>query len=189
VSSLRKLYANWLNARFSTGPRTAAGKARAAQNARKHGLRVPALRDPAMAKNIGALARKLAGPNADAQRFAAACRLVAAQIDLLDIREARLPLLSRVLVDDTALDRLTTLISMSALRAHGGSPRPGSSAPYVLQWPQTAGKQSVMTPAATRSTLRPCCGSCLQRKLRGYRESAATAPRAELTCGQGGDLM
>ncbi len=109
MSSLRKLYANWLNARFSTGPRTAAGKARAAQNARKHGLRVPALRDPAMARNIGALARKLAGPNADAQRFAAACRLVAAQIDLLDIREARLPLLSRVLVDDTALDRLTTL--------------------------------------------------------------------------------
>jgi hypothetical protein len=109
VSSLRKLYANWLNARFSTGPRTAAGKARAAQNARKHGLRVPALRDPAMAKNIGALARKLAGPNADAQRFAVACRLVAAQIDLLDIREARLPLLSRVLVDDTALERLTTL--------------------------------------------------------------------------------
>ena len=52
---------------------------------------------------------KLAGPNADPQRFAAACRLVAAQIDLLDIREARLPLLSRVLVDDTALERLTTL--------------------------------------------------------------------------------
>ena len=102
MSSLRKLYANWLNARFSTGPRTAAGKARAAQNARKHGLRVPALRDPAMAKNIGALARKLAGPKAYPQRFAAACRLVAAQIDLLDIREARLPLLSRVLVDDTA---------------------------------------------------------------------------------------
>ena len=109
MSSLRKLYANWLNARASTGPRTAAGKARAAQNARKHGLRVPALGDPAMARNVGELARKLAGPNADPQRFAAACRLVAAQIDLLDIREARLPLLSRVLVDDTALERLTTL--------------------------------------------------------------------------------
>jgi hypothetical protein len=109
VSSLRKRYTNRRNARASTGPRTAAGKARAAQNARKHGLRVPALRDPEKTRNIGELARKLAGPNADPQRFAAACRLVAAQINLLDIREARLPLLSRALVDDTALKRLTTL--------------------------------------------------------------------------------
>jgi hypothetical protein len=69
VTSPRKRRANRRNARASTGPRTAAGKARAAQNARKHGLRVPALRDPAMAKNIGELARKLAGPAADAQRF------------------------------------------------------------------------------------------------------------------------
>src|SRR4029077_697650 len=37
--------------------------------------------------------RTLAAPKAAPQRFAAACRLVAAQIDLLDIREARLPLL------------------------------------------------------------------------------------------------
>jgi hypothetical protein len=109
MTSLRRRYANRLNARTSTGPRTAAGKARAAQNARKHGLRVPALRDPEKTRNIAELARKLAGRSADAQRFEAACRLVAAQIDLLDIREARLPLLSRVLVDDTALKRLTTL--------------------------------------------------------------------------------
>jgi len=107
--SLRKRYANWLNARASTGPRTAAGKARVAQNARKHGLRVPALRDPAMAKSIGELARKLAGPTADARRFEAACQLVAAQIDLLRIRQARLPLLSRVTEGRTAVRNLTTL--------------------------------------------------------------------------------
>jgi hypothetical protein len=109
VTSLRKRYTNWRNAQSSTGPRTAVGKARSAQNARKQGLRVPALRDPEKTRNIGELARKLAGTTADAQRFEAACRLVAAQIDLLDIREARLPLLSRALVDDTALKRLTTL--------------------------------------------------------------------------------
>jgi len=107
--SLRKRYANWLNARASTGPRTAAGKARVAQNARKHGLRVPALRDPEKTRNIGNLARKLAGPKADPQRFAAACRFVAAQIDLLDIREARLPLLSRALDDRAAIKRLHSI--------------------------------------------------------------------------------
>ena len=109
MTSLRKHYTNWRNAQSSTGPRTAAGKARSAQNARKQGLRVPALRDPEKTRNIGELARKLASPNADPQRFAAACRLVAAQIDLLDIREARLPLLSRALDDRTALKRLATL--------------------------------------------------------------------------------
>jgi hypothetical protein len=107
--SLRKRYANWLNARASTGPRTAAGKARVAQNARKHGLRAPALRDPAMTKSIGELARKLAGPTADARRFEAACQLVAAQIDLLRIRQARLPLLSGVIEGRTAVRNLTTL--------------------------------------------------------------------------------
>jgi hypothetical protein len=45
------------------------------------------------------LARKLAGPTADARRFEAACRLAAPQIDVLDIREARLPLLARALED------------------------------------------------------------------------------------------
>jgi hypothetical protein len=109
VSSLRRRRANRRNARASTGPRTAAGKARAAQNARKHGLSVPALRDPEKTRNIGELARKLAGPKAYPQRFAAACRLVAAQIDLLDIREARLPLLSRALEDRSAIKRLHSI--------------------------------------------------------------------------------
>ena len=109
MTSLRRRYANRLNARASTGPRTAAGKARAAQNARKHGLRVPALRDPEKTRNIAELARKLAGPTADAQRFEAACRLVAAQIDILDIREARLPLLARALEDRAAIKSLATL--------------------------------------------------------------------------------
>jgi hypothetical protein len=109
MTSLRQRYANRLNARASAGPRTAAAKARAAQNARKHGLRVPALRDPEKTRNIAELARKLAGPTADAQRFEAACRLVAAQIDLLDIREARLPLLARALEDRAAVKCLATL--------------------------------------------------------------------------------
>jgi hypothetical protein len=109
MTSLRRRYANRLNARASTGPRTAAGKARAAQNARKHGLRVPALHDPEKTRNIAELARKLAGPTADSQRFEAACRLVAAQIDILDIREARLPLLARALEDRAAIKSLATL--------------------------------------------------------------------------------
>ena len=46
VASVRKAEANRRNARASTGPRTVAGKARAAQNARRHGLNLPARYDP-----------------------------------------------------------------------------------------------------------------------------------------------
>ena len=70
---------------------------------------MPALRDPEKTKNIAELARKLAGPTADAQRFEAACRLAAAQIDILDIREERLPLLARALEDRVAIKSLATL--------------------------------------------------------------------------------
>src|SRR5829696_7666710 len=41
--SQRKRTANRRNARSSTGPRSAAGKAKASQNALKHGLAIPVL--------------------------------------------------------------------------------------------------------------------------------------------------
>jgi hypothetical protein len=158
VTSLRKHYTNWRNAQSSAGPRTAAGKALGAECAQAGLAGAGTARSGKDKKDIGALARKLAGATADAQRFGAACRLVAAQIDLLDIREARLPLLSRALDDRTAPNAWRRLTAMRPTRARSASPRPGGSAPYVLQWTQAAGEQ-VPTPAATRSILRPCCSS------------------------------
>src|SRR5215813_13906889 len=86
--------ANRANALASTAPRTSAGKAISARNARRHGLNLPALQDPALAEEIAALAREIAGPNASAQRFELACRVAAAQLDLLRVRRARHELFS-----------------------------------------------------------------------------------------------
>ena len=59
MTSLRKLYANRRNAQRCTGPKTAAGKARSARNASRHGLTRPARADPAWARMIAALAKSI----------------------------------------------------------------------------------------------------------------------------------
>src|SRR5258708_39341604 len=59
VTSERKSAANRRNARASTGPRTAAGKARVARNARRHGLNVPIAADPALSREVEALAQAI----------------------------------------------------------------------------------------------------------------------------------
>ena len=57
--SAAKRAANRRNARRSTGPRTATGKARAARNARRHGLTVSPVTDPAFMREAAALARAI----------------------------------------------------------------------------------------------------------------------------------
>ena len=94
MTSAAQHEANRSNARASTGPRTTAGRAISARNARRHGLNLPALRDPALAEEIAALAREIAGPNAPARRFELACRIAAAQLDLVRVRRARHELFS-----------------------------------------------------------------------------------------------
>jgi hypothetical protein len=85
-----KLAANRANARRSAGPRTAAGKARSAQNARRHGLRVPITLDLAFAPEVKALAQRLVGEGADPDFYDLACRAAEAQIDLVRVRTVRL---------------------------------------------------------------------------------------------------
>ena len=64
MTSDRRQRANRANAKSSTGPKTAAGKALAAQNAFRHGLNVPVLSDPLLAPEIEAMARRISGPYA-----------------------------------------------------------------------------------------------------------------------------
>ncbi len=99
MTSDRQQRANIANAKSSTGPKTAAGKARAAQNAFRHGLNVPVRSDPLLAPEIEAMARRISGPYGDAETMEGARRIAEAQFDLNRVRNRRRFLITQFLVD------------------------------------------------------------------------------------------
>jgi hypothetical protein len=99
VTSDRRRAANRANAKSSTGPKTVQGKARAAQNAFRHGLNVSVARSLERAPEIEALARRLAGVDADAEVLELARRVSEAQVDLNRVRAIRRRLIISRLAD------------------------------------------------------------------------------------------
>jgi hypothetical protein len=97
VTSTRKIEANRKNARASTGPKTAQGRARLARNALSHGLSLPVCSDPVLCEEVESLARKIAGTEARVEIREVARRAAEAQIDLGRVRYARYRLLSDAL--------------------------------------------------------------------------------------------
>jgi hypothetical protein len=89
MTSPLKIKANRANAQGSSGPRTAHGRARAAQNARRHGLSLPVMATLALSQQAEALAQQIADGSTDATIINLARRIAEAQVDLLRIRRTR----------------------------------------------------------------------------------------------------
>jgi hypothetical protein len=94
ATSVRRLQANRSNAHASTGPKTVAGKARSARNARRHGLAVPVWAIPQLSAEAETLALKLVGTDADHELTARARAVAEAELDLLRVRHARFEMLA-----------------------------------------------------------------------------------------------
>jgi hypothetical protein len=109
MTSEKKRRANRLNARECTGPRTAAGKARSARNALRHGLARPARLDPQLVQAIGALTRAIAGERASPDRRERAGRIAAAHVEIMRVRQVKRDLYSRNLDCDELASRLEKL--------------------------------------------------------------------------------
>jgi hypothetical protein len=97
--SMGRTKANRANARASTGPKTAQGRAHSARNARRHGLSLPVLSNPALSEQVEPLARDIAGAGASPEILELARRIAESQIDLRRVRAARHELLSSALCD------------------------------------------------------------------------------------------
>ncbi len=106
MTSPAKLRANRRNAGKSTGPKTPAGKARAARNARRHGLNLPVLADPTLSREVEDLARTIetsvTGRPADATGHDCACQVAELVVDLRRVRDAKLPVVAALHADPTA---------------------------------------------------------------------------------------
>jgi hypothetical protein len=87
--SKRKLRANRLGKPAGTGPTSAAGKARSAQNARKHGLNVEVMYDPDVSADVAVLAEEIAPGCQDPELIGRARRIAEAQVDLMRVARTR----------------------------------------------------------------------------------------------------
>jgi hypothetical protein len=133
LTSDRKIKANRANARASTGPRTAPGRARAARNALRHGLSLPVRSNPALAEEVETLAREIAGPGANPEIIELARQVAEAEIDLRRVRHARYQLLSRGLKDPYYEPRALARKKLALLGALLQKHAPDLSESYLMR--------------------------------------------------------
>jgi hypothetical protein len=96
VASERQIEANRRNATKSTGPRSSAAKKRTSRNARRHGLTISPLANPALAKRLDKLARLIAGNSRDSIILEHARAAAQAVLDLARVRQAKVALIKRM---------------------------------------------------------------------------------------------
>jgi hypothetical protein len=134
MTSERKINANRVNARASTGPKTAFGRARSARNAVRHALTISVHSDAFLSEEVEALAHEIAGPDANAATLDLARQIAESQIELRRVRYARHQFLSRAMGDPHYDSRASALNKLAVLRRLLQKNAPDLPAPAVLEF-------------------------------------------------------
>jgi len=117
MATEKQLRANRENAKKSTGPKTAGGRARSSRNALSHGLSLPLKLDAEAAAKAGLIRQMLASEPTELSRGVAAVEVAEAQLDVLRIRAVRWQMMVQL---ESAGD-LTHLRRLAALDRYEGS--------------------------------------------------------------------
>ena len=112
MASEKQIQANRKNAKRSTGPKTAAGRARSRRNALRHGLSLPLTLNTEMAAKADLIRQSLVAEQAKPTQVVAAIEFAQAQLDLLRIRAVRRQMMA---VPDLVSGDLTHLRRLVAL--------------------------------------------------------------------------
>jgi hypothetical protein len=155
MTSERKIKANRANARASTGPKTARGRAHAARSALRHGLSLSIYSIPTLSEEVEALAREIVGSDVDIERKELARRIAEAQIDLRRVRHIRHRLFSEALSDpdyqSAAIQRKKLAAIVRCLRASGpAAPVPDDVTEFVNSKPEGPHKFALEKPMTAR---------------------------------------
>ena len=89
MATEKQLRANRENAKKSTGPKTAGGRARSSRNALSHGLSLPLTLDAGAAAKAGLIRQMLVSEPTAPARGLAALEITERQLDVLRIRAVR----------------------------------------------------------------------------------------------------
>lgn len=116
LPSIRKLAANRANAKRSTGPRSSAGKAATARNARQHGLAISVLDIEPLRAEVEQLAAAILESFNGRGDLELATRIAEAEVDLERVRQARQVVLRRSSTEPVAAAR-SDKASIAKLRA------------------------------------------------------------------------
>src|SRR5262245_18665176 len=194
MSSSAKTGASRANARASTGPKTAQGRARSARNAHRHGLSLPVLADPVLSEEVEALACEIAGADASPEIQELARRIAEAQIDLRRVRCARHQIISRALgdpnYDSLANEKKRSAIAMRMFLIRdrtGRVPRIFRAAKRRFLWSRPEGPQKFTTILSDMSKRLAAVDRYERRALarRKFAIRAFDAARARATIASG----
>ncbi|MGX9393314.1 hypothetical protein ACWX0K_16525 [Nitrobacteraceae bacterium UC4446_H13] len=104
MATAKQIAANRANAKRSTGPKTAVGKARSRRNALKHGFSIDLEMTPELTAHCVDIQRELVDAKASPERKMAAAHFAQAQLQLVQIRQTRRDAFARLQADLTPAD-------------------------------------------------------------------------------------